>query len=123
MLDLCGRFAACLALVAAAHAPLAAQTAQPATPRMTSRRVADTDRATILRLTLPAGYRDPITAGTSDLIVVQGSAGNIEVVLGKETQSSRQEPGKVWYVPKTTPHGFSNVGSDAFDLIVIVLKP
>jgi len=112
-------FALCLTLVVAAHAGLAAQT--PAAPRITTTRIADTDRATILRLTLPPGH--PITSGANDLIVVSGSSGNIEAVVGKETQSSRQEAGKVWYVPKGTPHGFSNVGTESFDLIVIVLKP
>lgn len=58
----------------------------------------------------------------NDVIVVQATPGEVEYALGDEKTSEREEPGKVWYVPKQPPHAMSNVGSAPFDIIVITLK-
>jgi quercetin dioxygenase-like cupin family protein len=91
-------------------------------PRLKATRVIDNERVTVLRLTMPPKYRDPITSGPNDLVVTQVISGDVEVVIGSEKTTARREVGQSWFVAKGTPHAFSNPGNEPFDVIVVVLK-
>jgi quercetin dioxygenase-like cupin family protein len=91
-------------------------------PRLKAVRVVDNERVTVLRLTMPPKYRDPITSGQNDLVVTQIIPGEVEVVIGSEKTTARREVGESWYVAKGTPHAFSNPGNQPFDVMVVVIK-
>jgi len=91
-------------------------------PKLTVVREIDNARVTVLRLTMPVGYKDPVTSGQNDLVVTQASPGEVEVLIGTEKTTARREVGQSWFVPKGTPHAFSNAGNAPFDMLVTVLK-
>ena len=90
--------------------------------RISSTRVIDNERVTVMRLTFPPGAREQVHLTPQDLVVMQATPGDVEVTLDKETSTGRVETGKSWYVSKVTPHAYSNVGKDPFDLVVVFLK-
>jgi quercetin dioxygenase-like cupin family protein len=93
---------------------------QPA--RISSTTQIDNERVSVRRLTFPVGAREQMHITPQDLVVIQATAGDVEVSLGSETTKGRVEPGKVWYVSKTTEHAYSNTGREPFDLLVVFLK-
>ena len=96
----------------------------PATarPRISATTLIDNDRVSVSRLTFPPGAREAVHITPQDLVVTQATSGEVEVTLDKETTVGRVETGKTWYVSKVTPHAYSNVGKEPFDLIVVFLK-
>jgi quercetin dioxygenase-like cupin family protein len=94
----------------------------PAARPVTARIVLDNDRVMVQRLSVSAGYRDPESVVPRDMIAVQASPGEMEVVINGEKTTGRVEAGKVWYVPKSTKHQFSNIGATPYDTLVITLK-
>ena len=99
----------------------AAQT--PPARQVTAARVLDNARATVQRLTVAGGYRDPESVVQSDMIAVQVTPGEMDVVIGGEQASKgRVEAGKTWFIPKGVQHHFSNIGSTSYDTLVITLK-
>jgi mannose-6-phosphate isomerase-like protein (cupin superfamily) len=94
----------------------------PAARPVTATRVLDNDRATVQRLTVSAGYRDPESRVPRDMIAVQVTPGDMEVVInGEKVTNGHVDAGKVWYVPKTVKHQFSNIGATPYDTLVITL--
>lgn len=102
----------------AANAAGAAQQAA----RISSATQIDNERVSVRRLTFPVGSREQMHITPQDLVVIQATAGDVEVSLGSETTTGRVAPGKVWYVSKTTQHAYSNTGREPFDLLVVFLK-
>jgi quercetin dioxygenase-like cupin family protein len=98
------------------------QTPAPAAPRISASRLIDNERVSVSRLTFPPGAREQVHITPQDLVVMQATPGEVEVTLDKETVSGRVETGKTWYVSKVTPHAYSNVGKEPFDLVVVFLK-
>lgn len=94
----------------------------PAKPRISLVKVLDNDRVTVSRLTFPPGAREEVHITPQDLVVMQATPGQVEVTLDKETTTSRVDTGKTWWISKVTPHAYSNVGTEPFDLIVVFLK-
>ncbi len=101
-----------------ANAPGGAQQAT----RISSATQIDNERVSVRRLTFPPGAREQMHLTPQDLVVIQATAGDVEVSLASETTTGRVEPGKVWYVSKTTQHAYSNTGREPFDLLVVFLK-
>ena len=95
---------------------------EPAKPRISMEKVLENDRLMVARLTFPPGAREQVHITPQDLVVLQATPGQVEVTLDKDTTTSRVEPGKTWWVSKVTPHAYSNVGNEPFDLIVVFLK-
>ena len=95
----------------------------PGARPVTARVVLDNDRVSVQRLSVAAGYRDPESVVPRDMIAVQASPGEMEVVINGEKTTGHVEAGKgVWDVPKSTKHQFSNVGATLDDTLVITLK-
>jgi len=85
-------------------------------------KILENDRVMVARLTFPPGVREQMHITPQDLVVTQATPGDVEVTLDKETITSHVETGKTWWVSKVTPHAYSNVGHEPFDLIVVFLK-
>src|SRR5260370_42504029 len=90
--------------------------------RISSGRITGNERGSVPRLTFAAGAREQMHITPQDLVVVQASAGDVEVSLGSDTKTGRVEPGQAWYVSKVTQHAYSNIGTEPFDLLVVFLK-
>jgi quercetin dioxygenase-like cupin family protein len=114
----------CLALAGMALAPAHGfeQVPAAARPRISAVKLIDNDRVSVSRLTFPPGAREEVHITPQDLVVTQATTGEVEVTLDKETTVGRVDTGKTWYVSKVTPHAYSNVGKESFDLVVVFLK-
>ncbi|MGE3512531.1 MAG: cupin domain-containing protein [Vicinamibacterales bacterium] len=111
-----------LAAVAAVSSPVVAGGQPSATPRISLVKLLENESVMVTRITFPPGAREAVHITPQDLVVMQGSPGQVEVTLGNETTTGRVETGKTWWVSNVTPHAYSNVGTEPFDLIVIFLK-
>ena len=111
-----------LAAIAALVLPVYVAGQAPAKPRISMVKVLENDRLMVGRLTFPPGAREDVHITPQDLVVMQATPGQVEVTLGQDTTTSRVESGKTWWVSKVTPHAYSNVGKEPFDLIVVFLK-
>ncbi len=97
--------------------------AQTPAPRpVTATLVLDNDRVSVQRLSVAAGYRDPESVVPRDMVAVQVTPGEMEVVINGEKTTGHVDAGKTWYVPKTVKHQFSNIGTTSYDTLVITLK-
>lgn len=94
----------------------------PAARPVTAKVVLDNDRVRVQHLSVSAGYRDPESVVPSDMVAVQVTPGEMEVVINGEKTTGHVDAGKVWFVPKAAKHQFSNVGTTPYDTLVITLK-
>jgi len=90
--------------------------------RFASAQMLENDRVRVQRVTVPVGYRDPVSVLQNDIVVVQVSPGEMEVAIGQNRTSGHVDAGKTWYVPKAMPHQFSNVGNAPYETIIVFLK-
>jgi len=71
---------------------------------------------------------EPGTAETShthpfSAVVMQLTAGEVDMTIGSEQSRSRREPGMVWFVPANVAHKAVNTGATAFEQIAVGIKP
>jgi quercetin dioxygenase-like cupin family protein len=81
------------------------------------------DRVGIIRVTFAPGAHEPAHAFMRDTIVIQATAGDIELTVDGNKTAGHEEPGKVWYLSKDGPgRDITNLGNQPFDWVVISLK-
>ena len=94
----------------------------PAAPTFASKVLVNNDRVQIQRLTVPAGFTETPQVVPNDLIAIQVTPGDLEVVIDGQKTAGRIDPGTTFYVPKGAPHQFLNVGKTPYDVVVVMLK-
>jgi len=94
----------------------------PAGPPFSSKMLVDNERVRVQRLTVPAGFREPLQTVPNDQIAIQVTPGDLEVVINGQKTTGRVEPGTAFYVPKNAPHQFLNMGRAPYDVVVVMLK-
>jgi hypothetical protein len=90
--------------------------------RFASAQLLENDRVRVQRVNVPVGYRDPVSVLQNDIVVIQTSPGEMEVVIGQNRTTGHVDPGQTWYVPKTVAHQFSNAGDKPYDTVIVLLK-
>ena len=115
---------ALLMLVLALAALVPARRASAATSVM----LVDNERISIRRLTFAAGEKQATLhppPGTGQVVTLVTPA-DMEVNLVEDgtprTDKGHMEPGKVWWLAKTTLHQFANTGTQPCDVIVVTFK-
>ena len=96
--------------------------AQAPAPAFASKVLVDNDRVRVQRLSVPAGFREPLQVVQNDQIAIQVTPGELEVVISGQKTVGRIEPGTTFYVPKNAPHQFLNMGAAPYDVVVVMLK-
>lgn len=94
----------------------------PAGPAFASKVLVDNDRVRVQRLSVPAGFREPLQVVPNDQIAIQMTPGELEVVISGQKTAGRVEAGTAFYVPKNAPHQFLNMGVAPYDVVVVMLK-
>jgi predicted metal-dependent enzyme (double-stranded beta helix superfamily) len=94
----------------------------------TSVMLVDNDRISIRRLTFAPGEKQAMLhppPGTGQVVTLVTPA-EVEVNLVEDgmprTEKGHMEPGKTWWLAKTTLHQFANTGAQPYDLIVVTFK-
>ena len=94
---------------------------------LTTTPILDNDQFSIIRATLAPGEKQAKLhppPGKGQIVTLVTPA-EIEVNLDDgtpRTEKGHMEPGKVWWLSKTTLHQFANTGTKPYDLIVVTLK-
>jgi quercetin dioxygenase-like cupin family protein len=124
MLERFCQVAAVSILLAAAsiHSTGAAQQMTQMPPGISRTQLVDNDTVMVARLTLEPGAREPVHTHPFDAVVVQLTAGEVDLTIGGEQTRGRMEPGRVWYIPRDTPHSGANVGKAPFELVTVAVK-
>jgi hypothetical protein len=91
-------------------------------PAFGSRMLLNNERIQVQRLSVPAGFREPLQMVPNDQIAIQITPADLEVVIDGQKTSGRIQPGTAFYVPKNAPHQFLNMGSTSYDVVVVMLK-
>jgi|SRR5215831_9840355 len=91
-------------------------------PAFASKALVNNDHLQVQRLTVPAGFREPIQMVPNDQIAIQITPADLEVTINGQKTAGRIEPGTTFYVPKNAPHQFLNVGKTPYDVVVVMLK-
>ena len=94
----------------------------PAGPAFASKVLVNNDRVQIQRLSVPAGFRETLQVVPNVQIAIQVTPGILEVVINGQKTAGRIEPGTTFYVPKSAPHQFLNLGKTPYDVVVVMLK-
>ena len=94
----------------------------------TSVLLVDNERISIRRLTFAPGEKQAMLhppPGTGQVVTLVTPA-EVEVNLVEDgmprTEKGHMEPGKTWWLAKTTLHQFANTGAQPYDLIVVTFK-
>ena len=112
------------AAVAMACALAASAPAQPRQPQPGIVRTQLVDNATVLvaQLRMEPGARETIHTHPFSAVVVQLTAGDVDMTLGSDHTRAPRAPGFVWFVPKEMPHAAVNAGSAAFEVVTVAIK-
>ena len=113
--------AAAAALALAGLSPRAESPQPP--PGMTRAVVLENDTTLVARLGYEAGKGETSHTHPFSAVVVQLTAGEVDMLLGTEHSRARREPGTVWFIPANVPHAAINTGTAPCEQIAITIKP
>ena len=82
----------------------------------------DNAEARVTLVGFAAGAREPLHSHPFDLVVVQLTAGRVEVRLADEVTVRDHAAGDVLFLPRDVPHAVSNVGAAPFDVLSVGIK-
>ena len=83
------------------------------------------DNATVMcaRLSYSAGAAETPHTHPFAAIVIQLTAGEVDLTIGDEHTRAHREAGFAWYIPREMPHALVNAGPNQFEQITIAIKP
>ena len=94
----------------------------PAPTGFASKELVNNEKVRIQRLTVPAGFREPLQVVPNDQIAIQVTPADLEVTISGQKTAGRMEPGATFYVPKNAPHQFLNMGKAPYDVVIVMIK-
>jgi quercetin dioxygenase-like cupin family protein len=94
----------------------------PAPTGFASKELVNNGKVRIQRLTVPAGFREPLQVVPNDQIAIQVTPADLEVTIRGQKTAGRIEPGSTFYVPKNAPHQFLNLGKTPYDVVLVMIK-
>lgn len=100
----------------------AAFTQAPPAPGISRQEVVNNDRVVVSHLELAPGAREQVHTHPFDAVVVQLTAGTVEMTLDGKTTTASVKAGQVWFVRRDTPHAAANVGSAPYEVVTVALK-
>lgn len=96
--------------------------ASPAPAGITRTPVLENAEARVTHVTFASQAREPVHTHPFDLVVVQLTAGRVEVRVGDNTSTREYAPGEVIFLPRDVPHAVSNVDRGSFELLSVGIK-
>jgi len=97
--------------------------AQSPPPGITRTVIVDNATALVARLRYQSGKGETSHTHPFSAVVVQLTAGEVDMTLGADRSRARREPGTVWFVPANMPHMAVNTGTAPWEQIAITIKP
>jgi quercetin dioxygenase-like cupin family protein len=84
--------------------------------------VLDNAEARVAHVTFAPSAREPVHTHPFDLVVVQLTAGRVEVRSGDQVSTRAYAPGEVTFLPRDVPHAVSNLDSGPFEILSVGIK-
>jgi quercetin dioxygenase-like cupin family protein len=96
--------------------------ASSAPPGITRKPLVDNAEARVTHVTFAPQAREPVHAHPFDLVVVQLTAGRVEVRVGDDTSTRDYAAGEVIFLPRDIPHAVSNADRGSFEILSVGIK-
>jgi quercetin dioxygenase-like cupin family protein len=111
-----------LAVCAALLSPFSGAAQAPAAAAIAGAPLLANDRISAIKLSFPPGARESMHSHPFDIVVIQLTAGEVDVALNGDKSVGHIEAGRVTYVPAQAQHAVGNSGSTPFEMVVVGLK-
>jgi quercetin dioxygenase-like cupin family protein len=76
----------------------------------------------VVRVRFAPDSREPLHAHPNDLLTIQISAGNVDIVNGAEHATRVREPGVVQFLPRNIQHAYASADTKPFELLSVSIK-
>jgi quercetin dioxygenase-like cupin family protein len=96
--------------------------ASPAPAGITRAPVLDNAEARVTHVSFAPSAREPVHAHPFDLVVVQLTAGRVEVRIGDQVSTRDYAPGEVTFLPRDVPHAVANVDRGPVEILSVGIK-
>jgi quercetin dioxygenase-like cupin family protein len=96
--------------------------ASPAPAGITRTPVLENAEARVTHVTFASQAREPVHAHPFDLVVVQITAGRVDVRIGEQVSTREHAPGEVIFLPRDVPHAVSNADGRPFEILSVGIK-
>src|SRR6266508_1032219 len=104
------------------RAPAPAAPKSDAPPGISRTAVIDNDEVRVVRARFATSGREPVHAHPNDLLTIQISGGNVEIVNGSDRSSVDREPGFLQFLPRNVLHAFASADTQPFEILSISIK-
>jgi quercetin dioxygenase-like cupin family protein len=115
------RGVASITLAATIVAPIGS--AQTRGGGITARALLNNATLGVARLTVPPTTSELVTATAPSTLVVQVTAGDVEITQLDDDSRGPREPGAFNFVPSGIGHMGRNIGSAPYDVLLVAIKP
>ena len=96
--------------------------ATTAPPGITRTPVIDNGDVRVVRVEFTPGGREPLHEHPYDLVTVQLTPGQVEIVQGNERDAHEYAAGDVKFLPRAVRHSYASVDKRPFTLISVAIK-
>jgi quercetin dioxygenase-like cupin family protein len=118
------RSSACAAaVVSALGIGLTVASGQTPPPGITRTVLVENVSVLVARLRLAPGAREEPHTHPFSAVVVQIDPGQVDMLLGEKRATERRALGFTEFIPREVRHAAANVGSAAFDVVTVAIKP
>lgn len=90
---------------------------------VTRTQLLDNRSALVARLTFEPGAAEPVHSHPFSAVMIELTAGDVQMTIGSEKTSARRMPGFSWFIPNGAPHAAVNVGTGACEFVTVAIKP
>ncbi len=101
-------------------APAAPPTDAP--PGITRTTLLDNADVRVVRVQFEPGGREPVHTHPNDLLTVQLSGGQLEILNGGERTRGLRDPGSVQFLQRNVEHSYGSVDTHSFEVLSISVK-
>lgn len=122
-MTIASRAACAAALVFMSAAVPGARQAPPPLPAGISREVVHDDaKVMVARLTMKPGARETIHTHPFDAVIIQVTAGDVELQIADKKSAGPVAAGTVTFVAKDVPHAAANIGRNDITVVTVAVK-
>ena len=96
--------------------------ATEAPPGISRATLIDNDDVRVVRVRFAPDGREPIHSHPNDLITVQITEAQVDILNGTAHSTLRCEPGFVQFLPRNVSHAFASADTSPFELLSVAIK-
>jgi quercetin dioxygenase-like cupin family protein len=76
----------------------------------------------VVRVQFAPGGREPLHTHPNDLLTMQVTDGEVEIVAAADRSSALREAGFVQFIPRNVSHAYANTDVKSFELLSVSIK-